>query len=84
VLSGTEGTIRLEDPYHPRPGSTLELRRPGADPVVERPTRDQHSFTAALRHVGAVLAGAEAPRHTALGSSLAVAEAMDLVRAAAR
>ena len=52
--------------------------------MVERPTRDQHSFTAALRHVGAVLAGEEAPRHTALESSLAVAEAMDLVRAAAR
>ena len=84
VLSGTEGTIHLEDPYHPRPGSTVELRRPGADPVVERPTRDQHSFTAALRHVGAVLAGAEAPRHTALESSLVVAEAIDLVRAAAR
>ena len=66
------------------PGSTVELRRPGSDPVVERPTRDQHSFTAALRHVDAVLAGAAAPRHTALESSLAVAEAMDLVRAAAR
>ncbi|WP_138757999.1 Gfo/Idh/MocA family protein [Modestobacter altitudinis] len=84
VLSGTEGTIRIDDPYHPRPGSTVELRRPGADPVVERPTRDQHSFTAALRHVDAVLAGEEAPRHTALESSLAVAEAIDLVRAAAR
>jgi predicted dehydrogenase len=84
VLSGTEGTIRLEDPYHPRPATTLELRRAGEDPVVEWPTRDQHSFTAALRHVGAVLAGEEAPRHTALGSSLAVAEAMDLVRAGLR
>ncbi len=84
VLSGTGGTIRIDDPYHPHPGSTLELRRPGSDPVVERPTRDQHSFTAALRHVGAVLAGEEAPRHTALTSSLRVAEALDLVRAAAR
>jgi predicted dehydrogenase len=84
VLSGTEGTIRVDDPYHPHPGSTVELRRPGSDPVVERPTRDQHSFSAALRHVDAVLAGEEAPRHTALESSLAVAEAIDLVRAAAR
>jgi predicted dehydrogenase len=84
VLSGTEGTIRLDDPYHPRPGSPLELRRPGADPVVERPTSDEHSFTAALRHIGAVLAGEEAPRHTAREASLPVAEAMDLVRAAAR
>jgi predicted dehydrogenase len=84
VLSGTEGTIRVDDPYHPHPGSTVELRRPGSDPVVERPTRDQHSFSAALRHVDAVLAGEEAPRHTALGSSLAVAEAIDLVRSAAR
>jgi hypothetical protein len=31
-----------------------------------------------------VLAGDEAPRHTALETSLPVAEAMDLVRAAAR
>ena len=84
VLSGTEGSVRVDDPYHPRPESTLELRRPGAEPVVERPTRDEHSFTAALRHIDAVLAGDEAPRHTALETSLPVAEAMDLVRAAAR
>jgi predicted dehydrogenase len=84
VLSGTEGTIRVDNPYHPQPGSTVELRRPGSDPVVERPTRDAHSFTAALRHIDAVLAGTEIPRHTALDSSLPVAEAVDLVRAAAR
>ena len=82
VLMGTAGTLRLDDPYHPGPGSTVELRRPGSDPVVERPTRDAHSFTAALRHVGAVLAGDEAPRHTALGSALPVAAALDLVRGA--
>jgi predicted dehydrogenase len=84
VLSGTEGTIRLDDPYHPTPASPLELRRRGADPVVERPTRDEHSFSAALRHIGSVLAGQVPPRHTALESSLPVAEAMDLVRAAVR
>jgi predicted dehydrogenase len=83
VLSGTAGTIRVENPYHPRPPDTLEIRRPGADPVVERPTRDQHSFTAALRHIAAVIAGDETPRHTALEATLPVAEAMDLIRRAA-
>lgn len=79
VLMGSEGTIRVDNPYHPRPGDPIELRRPGSAPVLERPTRDAHSFTAALRHIGAVLAGKEQPRHTAGGSALPVAAAMSLV-----
>jgi predicted dehydrogenase len=82
LLLGTEGTVRLDNPYHPGPGSALELRRPGSDPVVERPTTDARSFTAALRHMAGALAGDEAPRYTALGSALPVAQALDLTRAA--
>lgn len=82
VLMGTEGTVRLDNPYHPTPGAALELRRPGAEPVVERPTTDAKSFTAALRHISAALAGEEPPRHTALESALPVAQALALSQAA--
>jgi predicted dehydrogenase len=82
LLLGTEGTVRLDNPYHPTPGAVLELRRPGADPVVERPTTDAKSFTAALRHIAAALAGEEPARHLALDSALPVAQALDLTRAA--
>jgi len=64
----------------------FELRRPGADPVVERPTPNRHSFTASPRRTAAVIAvviaGNESPRHTRLESTLPLAEAMDLVQAA--
>ncbi len=82
LLLGTEGTIRVDNPYHPTPGVAMELRRPGADPVVERPTTDARSFTAALRHIGAALAGEQAPRHTALESALPVAQALAMTQAA--
>ncbi len=82
LLLGTEGTVRLDNPYHPVPATAFELRRPGSDPVVERPTTDARSFTAALRHVAAALAGQEAPRHTALESALPVAQTLAMTTAA--
>lgn len=82
VLLGTEGSLRLDNPYHPGPDTVLEVRRAGADPVVERPTRDTRSFSAALRHVAAVLAGEQGPAHTALESALPVARALALAGAA--
>lgn len=83
LLMGTEGVLRLDDPFHPRPGSTIELRRPGAERILEQPARDSHTFTAALRHIDAVLAGTEPPHHTALESALPVARALHLAQAVA-
>lgn len=83
VLFGTHGSLRLDNPYHPGREAALEVRRAGAAPVVERPTQDGHSFSAALRHIAAALAGEQAPIHTALESALAVAQTLQITQSAA-
>lgn len=82
LLLGTEGTLRIDNPFHPSPDDTLELRR-GGERSVERPTVDARSFTAALRHISAVVAGEEAPRQTAADSALPVVRALALTQAQA-
>jgi predicted dehydrogenase len=74
---GTAGQVLLSNPFHPGPADTLTVLRPKADPVVERPTRDQRSFTAAVRHIHAVLRGDCAPRHTAAELSLPAARVLE-------
>ncbi len=56
-ILGSQGQLRLTNPFHPGPADTLTILRPKADPVVERPTTDERSFTAAIRHIHAVLRG---------------------------
>jgi predicted dehydrogenase len=79
---GDGGAVHLTDPYHPSPGDTLTIVRPGADPVTEHPTTDQRSFTAALRHVHAVLRGEAEPEHTAAQWSLPAARTLEDLQAA--
>jgi predicted dehydrogenase len=79
---GDQGQLHLTNPYHPGRADTLTLVRPGAEPVVEHPTTDERSFTAALRHIHAVLRGEAAPEHTAAGSALATARTLEALRAA--
>ena len=74
---GTAGQIRLTNPFHPSPADTLTISRPNADPVTERPTTDNRSFTAAIRHIHAVLRGEEAPAHTAAEYSLPAARVLE-------
>jgi predicted dehydrogenase len=74
---GTAGQIRLTNPFHPGPADTLTISRPNADQVTERPTTDNRSFTAAIRHIHAVLRGEEAPRHTAADYSLPAARVLE-------
>ncbi|GAA3560516.1 Gfo/Idh/MocA family oxidoreductase [Microlunatus spumicola] len=83
LLLGTEGLVRVDNPWHPQPGAQIEVRASGSAPVVESPTVDAHSFTAALRHVGAVLREEAEPIHLASASALAVASALGLAREAA-
>jgi predicted dehydrogenase len=77
-----QGQVHLTNPFHPGPGDTLTLHRPGSDPVVEAPTTDARSFTAAIRHIHAVVRGAEAPRLTADSSALANARLIEAVQSA--
>jgi predicted dehydrogenase len=82
VLLGSQGSIRLDNPYHPGRDAALEVRRAGTDTVVERPTQDVRSFSAALRHIAAAFAGERAPTHTALESALPVAQSLQLAQCA--
>jgi predicted dehydrogenase len=75
---GSEGQIHLSNPFHPDPADTLVLRRDGKE-TVEHPTVDERSFSAALRHIHAVLREQEAPRHLAQESSLRTARTLEAV-----
>jgi predicted dehydrogenase len=79
---GEQGQVHLANPFHPGPGDPLTVLRPGAEPVTEYPTTDERSFTAALRHIHAVLRGESAPEHTAAASALATARTLEAVQAA--
>lgn len=81
---GDAGQLALVNPFHPQPDDTLTLHRPGHDAVVERPTTDAHSFTAALRHIHAVVRDDESPRHLAVDSALTTALTLDALQQAAR
>ena len=74
---GSAGQIHLTNPFHPSPADTLTISRPNADPVTERPTVDERSFTAAIRHIHAVLRGEQAPVHTAAQYSLPAARVLE-------
>ena len=81
---GSAGQIQLTNPFHPGPGDTLTVLRPDAERVIERPTTDQRSFTAAIRHIHAVLRGEAAPEHTADGLSLPAARVLEQLRRLAK
>jgi predicted dehydrogenase len=77
-LLGTEGEIRLSNPFHPGPADSLELYRAGTV-TIEHPTGSDPSFTAAIRHIHAVLRREESPRHLATDDSLGTARALALL-----
>jgi predicted dehydrogenase len=78
---GDGGELRLSNPFHPGPGDALELHRPGEEVLVERPTTDARSFTAALRHIHAVVREEEPPRHLASESAPATARTLASLQA---
>lgn len=83
-ILGDDGRLHLTNPFHPRPADVLEIHRPDGNITVERPTTDERSFTAALRHIHAVVRGEEAPRHLAVDSAGATARTLARLQEAAR
>jgi len=79
---GTEGELRLSNPFHPGPSDTLEIHR-GERVTVEHPTPDVPSFTRAIQHIHAVMREEEAPRHLATEDSLPTAVTLDMLHRAA-
>jgi len=80
-LLGTEGEIRIVNPYHPDPCDHIEIRQLGRE-TIERLVGPAPSFARAIEHIHAVIRGEEAPRHLALDASLATARDLALVHAA--
>jgi predicted dehydrogenase len=85
-LAGTAGQINITGPFHPTPADTFEVCLPGREPVVHRAAgRDEYSFTPAIRHIQAAVAGREPPRYLAVDTSLGQARALaDLAASAAK
>ena len=83
-LLGTAGQINITNPFHPTAADRFEVRGDGREPVTYPGLgRDRHSFTAAVRHIQAVVSGAEQPRLLAVDTSLGSARALhDLSRSA--
>jgi predicted dehydrogenase len=75
-LLGTTGQIHVSNPFHPGPGDHVTVYPADGEPAVWTPAASEPSFSAALRHVNAVLAGAEQPRLLAIDTSLATARAL--------
>ncbi len=75
-LLGTAGEIRISNPFHPSARDQLQVLGQGNAATTE-PAADEPSFAPAIRHIHAVLRGAEAPRLLAIDTALPVARALN-------
>ena len=81
---GTEGEIRMTNPFHPDVGDTLTVVRDG-EVLLSEPAMPsgERSFTPAIRHIQRVIRGEEQPRHLAIDDAAGNAEAIAALLAAA-
>ncbi|WP_405087216.1 Gfo/Idh/MocA family protein [Microbispora sp. NBC_01389] len=78
-LVGTDGEIRLTNPFHPKTHDVLEVWREER-PVQRHEPAEGSTFSWGIRHIHEVLRGEAEPRHTAVDDSLGTARALDLLR----
>lgn len=80
-LLGSDGEIRMSNPYHPSDADRLEIL--GQQPEsAAAALPGEPSFTAAIRHIQAVLGGEETPQQLAIDTSLSTAQALHDLHAA--
>ncbi len=77
TLEGTNGQIRVTNPFHPGPADSYQVAIAGEEPRTLTAGADEPSFTPAIRHINAVIMGAEEPRMLAVDTSLATAGAVN-------
>jgi predicted dehydrogenase len=83
-LLGTAGQIHLTNAFHPSAADRFEVHVAGRDPVAHPAAGpDRYSFTPAVRHIQAVVAGREAPRWLAVDTSYGSARALAALAASA-
>ena len=81
-IIGDQGELRVANPFHPRPDSTVQFCADGD--VVEQWTADPRpAFQCGVEHVQAVVRGEQEPRHLAGTDSFGNARTLDLIAAAA-
>ncbi len=78
-LLGTEGEIRLSDPFHPTAADEVTVTSGGRS-QTHRLMPDEPTFAPMLRSINAALAGVHEAEHLATTESLGTARALDLVR----
>jgi predicted dehydrogenase len=74
-LLGSDGEIRMSNPFHPSDGDRLEILGREIESTAAAPP-GVPSFSAAIRHIHAVLGGAQEPRNLAIDTSLPTAQAL--------
>jgi predicted dehydrogenase len=79
----TGGRIHLTNAFHPEATDTIEVFA-GDERHVEKAATEEWSFTAAIRHVHAVLREEEPPTHLAVDEALGNAQAIELLTRTAR
>lgn len=81
---GTEGEIRMTNPFHPGADDTWTLVRADGQDARPAAPAGERSFTPAIRHIHRVLRGLEPPRHLAINEALGNAVAIAALLGAAR
>jgi len=80
---GTEGELRITNPFHPEPHDTWSLVRGDDVTVTPAVASGERSFTPVIRHIHRALRGLEPPRHLAVDEAQGNADAIaSLLRAA--
>jgi len=75
-LLGTTGQIHVSNPFHPGADDQVTLYPARGEEAHWQATAAEPSFTAAIRHIDAVIAETEQPRLLAVETSLATARAL--------
>jgi predicted dehydrogenase len=78
-LLGTDGEIRISDPFHPTPEDTVEVWRAGRR-QREVPAPAGTAFSWAIRHIHDVVNGSTTPRHLAKDDALGNARGLQFLR----
>jgi predicted dehydrogenase len=74
-LLGSDGEIRMSNPFHPSDGDRLDILGREIESTAAVASGEP-SFSAAIRHIHAVLGGAQEPRNLAIDTSLPTARAL--------
>jgi predicted dehydrogenase len=80
---GTEGEIRMTNPFHPEAGDELTVLVEGESETQTPVPSGERSFTPAIRHIHRALRGLESPRHLAVDEAMGNAAAIAALLAAA-